>query len=32
MDKQRVILGVDPAFVKCGFGVLSLDGKFIDSF
>ena len=28
-----VILGIDPAFKKCGFAVIRLDnGEFIDSF
>ena len=32
-EKQKVILGIDPAWKKCGFGVISLDtGKYIDSF
>jgi len=31
MNKEKVILAFDPAFIKCGLGVISLDGKFIES-
>jgi hypothetical protein len=31
--KGAVILGIDPAFKKCGFAVIRLDnGAFVDSF
>ena len=32
MEKTKVILGVDPAFIKCGFGIIDLEGKYIDSY
>ena len=32
-EKQKVILGIDPAWKKCGFGIIALDtGKYIESF
>ena len=31
MDKQKYILAFDPAFLKLGWAVLTLDNKIVDS-
>jgi len=33
IKKKSIILGIDPGFVKCGFGILEFEtGNYVESF